>query len=315
MVRKFFCVCAGMLMLALSYHFGAGTAMAVTLHQSGYSAHPLVSLPTSTYSPSDVEVDGQGNLYVPTLTLGVQRISPGGAVSLWSTVPAVDLTLTSAGDGYGAGPSCRCILRVESNGSYSTLHQDAFEWRYIELGPDGTLYSLLWAGAGQGVYRIDRTSGVPTPIVTGGPGPGGAGWYGGMAHGIDGKLYVNGYDGSGYGLYRLDGSTFTRAATLPYTFFGLTRDETGLFYAATSYFDAGEVWTIDAVSGTAALLASGLALPAGIGYDPLSHSINVAEQYGSRQVWVITKESPTRALAATWGQLKARYAPNRGTAK
>jgi len=52
MARKFFYVCAGMLMLALSYHFGFTNATAQT------AGNPVVSMPTE-----HVAVTANGDLY------------------------------------------------------------------------------------------------------------------------------------------------------------------------------------------------------------------------------------------------------------
>jgi hypothetical protein len=59
MGRKFFYVCTGILMLALSYHFGAQSASAQS------SANPVVAL-----GPHDEAVCANGDVYVPSI-LGV----------------------------------------------------------------------------------------------------------------------------------------------------------------------------------------------------------------------------------------------------
>jgi hypothetical protein len=53
MARKFFYVCAGMLMLALSYHFGASTAVAQA------PSNPVVAVHSGDYSM----VTANGDLY------------------------------------------------------------------------------------------------------------------------------------------------------------------------------------------------------------------------------------------------------------
>jgi len=284
------------------------TADAVVIHQPGYAVTHFVTMPASYYSPSDIELDAAGNLYIPTQTDGIRRVTSVGEISLWSLAPAIDMTLLPSADGYGAGRAlCHCILALGADGAYSALHADSYEWTYVKLAPDGTLYASIWAGAGQGLYRVDRESGTPTLLVAGGPGPGGSGWYWDMAFGLDQSLYVLGYDGSGYGLLRFENGHFTRIATLPHAGIGLTRDPDGLFYTATSFNNLGEVWTIDASSGTASLLASELAWPAAVAFDPSSGRLYVSEQLGERNVYAITRSGPTAAHTLSWGALKARY--------
>jgi DNA-binding beta-propeller fold protein YncE len=127
-----------------------------------------------------------------------------------------------------------------------------------------------------------------------------------MDFGIDGKLYTLGYDGTVHGLFRLDENEFTRVAELPHGGIGLTHDSSGLLYTATSFEQQGEVWIIDPTSGVASLLASGLASPAGIAFDPTTSKLYVVEQHGDRVVYAITNE-PTPVRMNTWGMLKARY--------
>ena len=56
MARKFFYVCAGMLMLALSYHFGASTATAQA------PSNPVVGL--SAYTTNFLVMTANGDSYV-----------------------------------------------------------------------------------------------------------------------------------------------------------------------------------------------------------------------------------------------------------
>ncbi len=286
-----------------------GSGRAITLHQAGYVADTLVAVPVTTFAPSDVELDAAGNLYVPTQPDGIRRITPQGAMSLWSTAPALELTFASDGSGYGAGgSSCNCIVSIGADGSSSTLHQDSYAWRYVELGPDGALYAVLGVGAGEGIYRVDRATGDLTPLALGGPGPGGDGLYFDLAFGADGKLYVIADDmlGAGPGLFRFENATFTRVASLPHGGFGLTCDPSGIFYTAVCSDSYGEVWSVDPVAGTSALLASGLDWPAGLGYDPVSKKLYVVEQGGRRLVWFIMKD-PAPARPTSWSRLKSIY--------
>lgn len=294
---------------------GPGAARSLTLHQAGYTATPFLA---PTGSPVDLEVDGGGSLYLSFGSGGVEKCSPAGVVSPWSAAGASDLTLGPAGSGYTAGRGlCRCIESIGSDGSHVVLHQDAYEWTNVELGPNDTLYATVWAGSGQGLYRVDRNTGEPTPIVIGGPGPGGSGIYRDLAFGLDGRLYVVGSaDGSvaGYSLFRLDGPTLTPAVALPHGGINLARDESGIFYVTTAYDygsgrPVGEVWRVDAALGSASLFAS---TDPDAPLDPIAHDPGTGRLYvyeggkSAREVWAITKTS-VPARVESWGGLKARY--------
>jgi hypothetical protein len=290
---------------------------AITLNQPGYIANLLVNLPPEV--PDDLELGPAGNLYFACGIPGIQKVTPVGVVSTWSTAPALDLTLTSGGDGYGAGrANCDCILNIQSNGSYSTLHQDSHEWTFVALTPDGTLYATIMAGEGQGLYQIDRTTGQPSLIVAGGPGPAGDGIYFGMTSGSDGKLYVLGnLDGTTTGnrLFRLDGSQLVAVASPPHAGVRLALGPSGKFYVTTAFdygsgFPVGEVWVVDPVSGETSLLVTSGSYPGlphptfgAVGYDAGSGTLYIAE---SRQIWAIKKD-PTPAMPESWGAVKARY--------
>lgn len=281
---------------------------ALSLNQTGYSASQILELTPDTYE--DMEVDPSGRLYFATAG-GIKRLT-AGAVSAWSAAPAYDLELATTGGGYGSGGSaCHCIWSVQADGSYASLHQDGLEWTDVALTPDGTLFASLWAGTQQGLYVIDRTSGTPTLLVSGGPGPGGTGLYFGMTAGADGKLYVLG----GLELYRLDGSQLAQVATIPHAGRNLTLGPGGVFYVAAEYqngagYPAGEVWIVDPVTGETSLLASsgsylGLNHPTfgSVGYDSATGTLYVTESY---KLWAITKNG-TPAVARTWGSIKAGY--------
>jgi len=288
---------------------------AVTLNQPGYVLSPFAAIPSP--SPADIQVAGAGQLYL-AMGSDIRRVTANGIVEAWSAAPAISLTLIPAGGAYGAGASpCNCILKMEPNGSYSTLHQDALAWRWIALSPDGTLYAVV-SGANVGLYQIDRSTGQPSVVVAGGPGPGGIGFYEDMDFGLDGKLYTLGnLDGtiSGWRLFRLDGSQFTPVATPPHGGFDLARGPSGVLYMTTSFdygsgYPVGELWIIDTASGAASLLAStdtfhfGFTQFTAVGYDPGTDRVYVAESQG--QIWEITKAA-VLTRAESWGALKARY--------
>ena len=272
-------------------------ASAVTLHQPGYTVTPLLDLPYSFYSPSDIALDGVGNLYIPSQTLGVLRVSPTGTPVLWSSAPAVDLSLAQSGSGYAAGRGlCHCILAISADGSSTTLHSDGLDWTYVTLASDGTLYANIWAGAGEGIYQIDRLTGQPSQLVSGG------GFYRDMAIGSDGKLYVL----AASALLRLEGTHLVSVAPLPHGGINLTLGPDGLFYTTATSDTYGEVWIVDPATTSSSLLASGLAGPAGVAYDPLYRRLYVSEQYGQRTVFSFRRDE-TIAIPTSWGALKQIY--------
>jgi hypothetical protein len=295
--------------LAASVLSGASRANAasVTVHVPGYSYAPFVT--TSVNGPEDLELDATGNLYLAEPG-DVQRITPGGSVSPWSTAPAGDIVFTSGGDGYAAGAGiCDCIASVSASGAFSTLHADSFEWTHVTLEPDGTLLANIWGGAGQGLYSIDRLSGVPSLLLAGGPGPAGAGFYKSMLIGMDGKLYTCGSSGAEFGLFRLDGSAFVQIAAFPHGCFGLAQDNQGIFYTSMPILPmfgttvTHEVWMYDPNVGTAALLADGPGSSIAVAYDRARNLLYVQNDSG---VYIITKSAtPTRR--ETWSAVKAKF--------
>lgn len=292
-------------------------SIAITLNQTGYTATSLGTI--SPAIPDDLELDSSGNLYFACGTNGIQKVTPAGAVSPWSGAPALDLTFAPADVGYGAGRSlCHCISSIQSNGSYSPLYEDSHEWTYVALIPDGTLYSSVWVGTGQGLYQVNRSTGQPTVVVAGGPGPGGSGIYAAMTKGSDGKLYVLGsLDGSAAGnrLFRLDGTLLVPVAAPPHGGSRLAPGPSGKFFVATAFdygsgYPTGEVWIVDSGSGESSLLATSGSYPgllhptfSAVGYDAATGTVYVSEYWN---VWAIKKD-PTPAIAETWGAVKARY--------
>jgi hypothetical protein len=185
---------------------------------------------------------------------------------------------------------------------------------YVALTAEDTLY----ANISDGLYRVDRSTGAVSPIVAGGPGPSGTGIYGAMTGGWEGKLYALGsIDGalSNWHLFRLDGAQFTSVGPLPHGGIQLARGPLGVFYVATGFtnpagYPQGELWTVDATSGTSLLLASSDDYPdmphpifGAVGFDSKTNTIYVAEGW---KIWAITKNS-TPAQTQSWGAIKARY--------
>jgi hypothetical protein len=272
-------------------------------------------------SYGDIELDGAGDLYFAIGSSGgVLRWTPGGTVSTWSAAMVLDLSLAPTGDGYGAGRSlCNCILAIRSDGSSSTLRKDSFGWGYVALTPDASLYASAYGG-GEGLYIIDRSTGQPSVIVAGGPGPNGNGIYKGMASGPDGMLYVLGsLDGSlaGSRLFRLDESTLTPVATPPHGGSTLVLGPNGHFYVVTAFdygsgYPVGELWIVDPVSGAGSLLASssngrpGDPYPifGAVAYNASAQMLYLSE---SNNIWAIKVDSSVPSLTKSWGAVKALY--------
>jgi hypothetical protein len=304
---------AGILALSLTA-FIPRACDAITLLQTGYSSGLAFELPQGP-DYDDLEIDQAGSLFFAMGSFGIKQVT--GSFTDWSKAPVRDLALATTGIGYGAGVGpCHCILNLQPDGSYSTLHQDNLSWTNVALSPDDSLYASIWAGPGQGLYLVNRATGEPTLLVSGGPGTGGTGHYRSMRFGNDGKLYALGSDGAGNGhLYRLDGDKFTAVASLPHSGISFTLGPSGLFYVASQYetafgYQAGDLWIVDPVAGTSSLLARsgsyvGLYHPAfgAVGYDPNSQVLYLAESY---KVWAIRRD-PTPALSESWGSVKARY--------
>jgi len=285
---------------------------ALTVAQPGYVAEAYKLLPVSS-AYNDIEADQSGNLYIGACGFGVLKVDPSKIVTTWSTAPVCDVAMGDSGPQFGAGRgNCHCVTAFGADGSYVPLHQDAFEWTYVATTGPSTLYANLAAGPGQGLYTIDVNDGHASTIVAGGPGPGGAGWYFGMAGGSDGKLYVLGYDGASNGLFRLDASAFTLVASWPHGGVSLSQGPDGTFLTSVQ-FDSpggivlGEIWSIDPLLGSSTLLARSdpVGQPGmdGVAYDAASKTIYALEGY---RIWTIRKD-PSPAAKDTWGGVKARY--------
>lgn len=279
--------------------------------------HPSIAFAVNLYLPDytattfgfaagqgdDLDIDSLGRIYAPGSAQwsGIQRFSSNGSSEMWSTAPGYSLAVS--GDGTKAYLATRdtghSIQKINANGSYINLTPGSSNlgWTWVALSSSGNLYANVWAGTGEGLYSINTTTGAYSAIVSGGPGLNGAGWYGDMAVGLDGKLYANGSDGSGWGLFRLDGSAFSKVATLPNGFFGLTAGPNGLFFTGAD----SEVWMMDSLTGNASLLASGFLHASGVAYDPLTARLYVRDGDTPYQITAIqTPFSPVPIPAAFW---------------
>jgi len=281
----------------------------VTVHVPGYVYAPFVS--TSLTSASDLELDAAGNVYL-CKPGDIRRFTPDGVESPWSQAPASDIVFGPGGGAYGAGPSCQCLLTLSSSGSATTLHSDALHWQWVTFnGATGVLYATS-GGSAQGLYTVDPTSGTPTVVIDGGPGPGGNGVYQGLLVASDGKLYADGTsDGSlaGWGVYRLTGGQFLQVGPLPNGGFTLAQDNQGLFYTITTVFPPvgpghHEVWQTDPATGSSILLAEGPNFGDCVAYDRQRNRLYVADNQGT--VYYIEK-GPTPTRRETWSAVKARF--------
>jgi len=298
---------------------GAFPCEAVTLNQPGYSATLLVTVPDENYST--MEVDQNGSLYLPGGLGGIQRITSGGVVSTFSSVTAGDLALLPSGAGYASGGDlCHCVSAFQSDGQFSTLHQDSLGWISVALSPNGVLYATEQSINGPNLYTIDRATGQASIVVAGGPGPGGGGLYFSLAFGPDGKLYACGsldVTLAGNRLFRLDGNRFTAIAVPPHGGFDLALDPFGKVYVTTNInsgggYRTGELWVLDPAAGTSTLLMTGgfyIGAPVphptfqGVGYDAGTGITYVVE---SGKIWAISKNQ-TQVKRGSWGAVKAFY--------
>jgi hypothetical protein len=279
---------------------------AITVHRSGY----FTSLFSST-SADGMEIDPAGNLYFVLGASGVQRATPSGQFSIWSTIPMYEMALAPTGEGYATGGSCACIEAIRPDGTLDYSRVDSTGWSDLALTPDGALYGMSWRGS---LARIDRTTLEATTIVLGGPGPGGSGAYGGIAPGADGRLYVSGtLDGTiaGWRLFRLEGSQLVTVATLPHGAGNLVPGPSGTFFGLTGFdygsgYSIGEVWQIDPKTGSSELLVSSGSYfhnnhPTfhSLAYDSTRATLYVGEGGLGSGTWAIAKIPP---IVVTWGE-------------
>jgi hypothetical protein len=310
-IRRLFEVGAVGLLLGLST-FVASLCSAVTLYLPGSTVQVGVTLPAGSYD--GIAVDAAGEVLVAAGSAGILKVSTLGAVSTWSSATVSDIAIAPDGTAYGAGRSlCNCIYKIAPDGTSSPLHQDTYGWTWVAVTPDGTLYADVLGGAGGGLYRVDRTTGSLDPIVLGGPGPGGLGFFWRLNVGVDGKLYPSGSpDGSTFAVYRLDGSTLTPVTIPPYGYGSLTAAPGGFDVANVVSGAQGELWLIHPGIASANLLGKadpgGLHAPpptfSAIAYDPGASLIYAVQEY---TLWGIHADLSTPAQSKTWGAVKAQY--------
>lgn len=254
----------------------------IILHAAGYTLETFAA--NVPQFGDDLSVDSSGSVYVPASqqSNGIYRYDTAGNQTLWSAASGQSLVLDASGGGFLADRATDSIIRVNADGSFSTLVSGThgLEWTWLALDPTGQLYANVWAGPGQGLYSIDRTTGAFTQLVSGPPG--GSGIYRDMVWGPDGQLYT----ADGDGILRLDGSSFTPVAVVSGAT-GLTVDANGWLYTTTANA-AGEVWRIDSGTGMTERIASGFSLPSGIAFDDLTSRLFVRDQESPRNITALS---------------------------
>jgi hypothetical protein len=292
------------LLLALAPCLSSAASL-VVVYVPGYSYGSFVT--TTAVGVEDIELDSSGNVY-QCASGDIRRITPEGAISPWSSAIASSLGFSSGDMAYGAGRAlCHCINAISPDGSFVPVHTDSLEWSYMAASPD-SVYSNVSGGQGEGVYRIDRATGVPTSLANGGPGAGGSGINFAMQVGQDGKLYETGYDGALVGVFRLDGSRFTLVGTWPNGGLGLAQDNQGIFYTSVTIVpqfgpSSHQVWMFDPNTGDATLLAEGTGGSHAVAYD---RARNILYVQNGPSIYIIRK-SPTPVRHVTWAHIKESY--------
>ena len=296
MTRRFRQLLTG-LVLSLSLLISSRVE-AFVIASSGWIITDTITLPHRYFY--DIEVDASGNLYVSNCGDSILKIDTANHVTSWSNAKVCDLTWSGSGIAYGADGSV--IRAIAPDGTFSTLGPDSAAWNAVVGLTDGSLYANARCCDRPGLYRIDVTSGQATPIVVGGPGPGGTGSYGGMAEGADGKVYTLASDGAAGQLYRLDGSQLILVATFPRVGGHLSRGPGGTFltdvvYPTTTGSNYGEIHLLDPVLGTSSVVArSGIdgahlyPYMTGVTFDPNTQTAYVLES--TDKIWVLKKIPP-----------------------
>jgi hypothetical protein len=252
-----------------------------------------------------ISIDGQGRVYVCAGSAGVFRFDTSGTAALWSL--AVGAGQATLPDGQTFVPSrdllaSHYLWHVSPDGSYSSLVPvSPGSWTWAAVTASQKLYVLIWAGSGEGIYSIDTNSGAATPVVTGGPGLGGSGFYRGITT-IGETVVVAGSDGVGYGLYELTGGSLALMAATPQSMLGICNGPDGI-YAASGDASGGQVWKIAA--GSATLFARYFGNTNSVAYDPTLDRFYVLDSTRAK-VWVI-KRVPTPTRSMSIGKLHLLY--------
>jgi len=309
-------LCAPALLVAL-FLFAPRCAVALQIELPGSTSQLVIDSGLESYD--GLVLDAAGNLYTRVYGPGFLQVTPAATATPWSGTNAYNLVFAPDGTGYATGAwPCNCIEKFSPDGLSSILQADTLTWTDLAILPDGSLYGVVWIGTGQGIYRIDRTTGQPTVIFAGGPGPGGSGQFGGLAAGPDGQLYVNAsLDGSlaGRRLFRLDGSTLTPMITPADGAEVIAPGPAGRFLAISgvpgSLYIAAELWLYDPVSGVSNKVA--ITTPyfhewdvafRGTAFDANREIVYVTENH---RIWALHLDLSTPARSESWGAVKALY--------
>jgi hypothetical protein len=252
-----------------------------------------------------VSVDGAGRVYVGAGLAGIFRFDIRGAGGLWST--AAGFAQATLPDGRTFAPS-RDVLsnsyiwNVAPDGSYAPLvsASPGEGWSYSTVSASGKLYVNIWAGQGQGIYAVDTNTGATTPIVTGGPGPGGSGVFSSMTT-IGEDVYVVGL-GTINGIYEVSGNSLVLRGSMPQGFVGLCAGPDA-FYVTSGDATGGQVWRV--AGNVATMFARYFGNTVSIAYDPPRNRFYVQDSTDPK-VWVISR-APTAARSVSIGRIKALY--------
>jgi len=152
-----------------------------------------------------------------------------------------------------------------------------------------------------GIYSVDITSGATAPLFTGGPGPGGAGFWEGLTTSGE-NVVASGYEGVQYGVWSIAAGTATLISASPNLLRGLCTGPDG-YYASAGDVSGGQVWKI--TPGNATLFARYFGQTSSIAFDATRGRFYVLDGDGAK-VWVI-KRAPTATRSVSIGRIKVLY--------
>jgi sugar lactone lactonase YvrE len=222
----------------------------------------VAQLPFGT-NPEGLAFDTSGNLFVAGGG-DVSKITPGGEVSLFATLPpgsfgGYGMAIDSGNNLYVAGAATVQIVKITPAGTVSIYATLSGGTTGLALDSIGNLYAL-GGGNGNAVQKIPAGGG-PASIYATLPGPNNYG----LAFDSSGYLYAS--DLTNANLFKIPpgGGSYTTFGTLIAGSDGLVFDDNGNLYAANPYADAISVITPD---GTASVFASGLNTPRYLAFQP-----------------------------------------------
>ena len=260
----------------------------------------------ATTAVEGISVDASGRVYVCAGTGGVFRFDTSGTAILWSSAAGNGQATLPTGETFVPSRDIYAnhyIWHVASDGSYapitSTSPGDGWLWAAVTAG--GSLFANVTAGPGVGIYSVNVTSGATAPLFTGGPGPGGVGFWQGLTTSGE-NVVASGYDGVQYGVWSVAAGTATLVSAAPNLLRGLCTGPDG-YYASAGDVSGGQVWKI--TPGNATLFARYFGQTSSIAYDATRERFYVLDGDG-KKVWVI-KRAPTATRSVSIGYIKVLY--------